>query len=66
MSGLVLTRKELHEYTDLRQPAAQARQLREWGVPYKVTTRGRIKVLRADLKTVEVVASPSFEALENA
>lgn len=41
-----LTQAELHDLTDLEQPAAQARWLRERGWRFEVGASGRVKVDR--------------------
>lgn len=51
--SLVLTTAELQELTDYNRPSKQAEVLADMGIPYRVTPKGSIKVIRDD-----VVSSP--------
>ena len=46
---MILTPAEIAELTQRKQRAAQARELRALGVPYRVRTDGSIVVFRRDV-----------------
>lgn len=59
---IVLTPDELRQLTGKAQARAQMRELTHMGVPYRVTTEGKVKVLRSDL-TGEAREEPRLERL---
>ena len=46
---LILTPDELRELTGKVQSKAQMRELAYMGVPFRLTSEGKVKVLRSDL-----------------
>ena len=65
MSDFLLSREEIYELTDYRQPSKQIAWLRKQGVRFMVAADGHPRVLRRDLEKPENQPSrtPNLEAL---
>ena len=59
---LVLTPEELRDLTGKVHAKAQMRELSYMGVPFRLATEGRVKVLRSDLSG-EAVEGPRLEKI---
>lgn len=59
---LCLTPDELYDLTEKKQARAQMRELSHMGIPFRLTTEGKVKVLRSDLSH-EQGEEPRLEGL---
>lgn len=50
MSSVCLTKTELRGLCDTANRDEQMKQLDAWGIPFEISAKGNIKVLRTDLK----------------